>query len=198
MTSILLADAWFENFMLSIRTPFGVHLFSVVTFFGNSLTIIGIAGLIGAYMVFSREEYKPYLIGLVVTLSGAAASAYALKEIVQRARPSGLIPAVTETSFSFPSGHAVASVALYGFIAFLLSRLYPRHKRVAAALAALVALTISFSRLYLGVHYPSDVIAGFILGGLWLWIGIWVTNRFRSRREIVVESITEVTITEIT
>ena len=184
MTLILSADVWFENLMLSIRTPFWVHVFNLVTFFGNTLTVIGIAGLIGAYMFFFKKEYRPYVAGLVTTLGGAAVCAYLLKEVVQRARPGGLIPAVTETSYSFPSGHATAAMALYGFFAFLLCRLYPEYKKGIVTIATLIVLAIGFSRLYLGVHYPSDVLAGFAVGGLWLWLGVWLTNKLQLRSTV--------------
>lgn len=176
---ILMADTWFENFMLSVRTPFLVQVFSEVTFFGNTITIIGIAGIIGTFLLFSKTR-RVYIAGFITTLLGSAASVYALKVLVARARPSGLIPAITEISFSFPSGHATASIALYGFLAFLLCRLYPERKRVVLMVAIAIILAIGFSRLYLGAHFPSDVIAGYALGGLWLLLGIWITNRIQS------------------
>jgi len=176
MTSILAFDLWFENLMLSARTPFGVYIFNVITFFGGTIAIIGIAVLAGVWLARSRR-YWPYLAGLATTLAGAAVSGYALKALSARARPDGLIPAITETGFSFPSMHATASIALYGFIAFIFCRLYPEHKRVIAALTTIGIIAIGFSRLYLGMHYPSDILAGYVVGGLWLLIGIAITRR---------------------
>lgn len=177
LNSLLSADLWFENMLLGIRTPFGLQICNGITFFGNTATVILIAGIVGAILLLNKS-YRPYIAGLVTTLAGAAGSAYVLKELVMRARPGGLIPyAAVETSYSFPSGHATASIALYGFIAFLLYKLYPRYKTGTIVVAVLIILSIGFSRLYLGLHFPSDVIAGYVVGGLWLWLGMWITNK---------------------
>jgi undecaprenyl-diphosphatase len=161
--------------MLSVRTPFFVQLFKGVTFFGNPATIIGMAIVVMCFLAYRR--YWSYLAGFVVALGGAAASAYVLKEVVARARPGELIQTVAETGYSFPSGHATGSMAFYGFIAFILYRLYPRCQKSVFVVAALVILAIGFSRLYLGVHFPSDVIAGYLVGGLYVWAGILVVRK---------------------
>lgn len=175
---ILTADVWFENLLLSIRTPFLLHVFNWITFFGEILVVIGIAGLISIAILLLKLD-KTYIAGLAVALIGAAASSYIMKAVIERARPDGLIPAVTESSFSFPSGHATLAVALYGFTAFFLCKMYPRNTKLIVVVATVIVLAIGFSRLYLGVHFPSDVIAGYILGGLWVLIGIEIAKRFR-------------------
>lgn len=179
IASVVAADLWFENVMLSIRSPYFLHLASLVTFFGNTTTVIAIAGIIGAFLLYTRP-LRSFFAGLIITLAGAAASASLIKELVGRARPGGLIQAVAETSYSFPSGHATASLALYGFIAFMLGRVYPQYRKIFVLVAALSILSIGFSRLYLGVHFPSDVLAGYLVGGLWLFVGIAITNRQRA------------------
>jgi undecaprenyl-diphosphatase len=181
LTTILSADLWFENLMLSVRNPFLVQIFKRITFFGNTTTVIGIAVLIGAYLFFSKV-LRPYLAGLFVTLGGAATSAYFLKEIVGRARPGGLISTAIESDFSFPSGHATASMALYGFTAYILCRLYPQHRRAVLGVATSLILLIGFSRLYLGLHFPTDVIVGYLVGGVWLWIGIKLVQKLQIPR----------------
>jgi undecaprenyl-diphosphatase len=175
MTFIFSIDTWFENLMLNIRTPFFLEVFKGITFFGSVTTILAIGGLVALYLAYKR--YWPYLVGLAVTVGGAGISAFILKDIIARARPGGLIQAVAETSYSFPSGHATSSMALYGFIAFVLCKLYPERKRCVITAATLIILAIGFSRLYLGVHFPSDVLAGFALGGFWLWVGILSTKK---------------------
>ena len=178
ITAISSADLWFEQFMLSIRTPFFVQVFKVVTFFGNVTTLIGIAGIIALYVFLYNPQLRAYVYGLGTSLFGAAASSTVLKEIVQRARPSGAIPAIVDTSSSFPSWHATGAVAVYGFITFFLCRLFPRYTKSIVFVSVLLILSIGFSRLYLGVHFPSDVIAGYLVGGVWLLLGIAVTKRF--------------------
>ncbi|HUY05437.1 MAG TPA: phosphatase PAP2 family protein [Candidatus Paceibacterota bacterium] len=176
LQTIVSADAWFEHLMLAIRTPLMVRVFAVVTFFGEPTTIIALAGVMGLALLYWPRG-RSFVIGFVTTLAGAAATGLALKDIVKRARPSGLIPAIRETGFSFPSGHATGSMAFYGFTAFLLCKLYPRYAKAVIATTTVLVLAIGFSRLYLGVHFPSDVIGGYLLGGLWLFIGVTIVER---------------------
>ena len=184
LTPILSFDLWFENIMLALRAPWGLKVFELITFFGNTTTVIGSAGLIGVYLVFSDyHRYRAYVLGLATSLLGAATSSYLLKEIVQRARPDGLVQAITETGYSLPSWHAVSSVVLYGFIAFLLSRSYTEHRKIVFTITAISIGLIGFSRLYLGVHFPSDVVAGYLVGGLWLVVGIALTKRLQDARQ---------------
>ena len=174
--AIAAADLWFEHLMLSVRTPFLTRAFEVITFFGEPTTIIGLTGLVGLALL-SSPRGRSFIAGFVIALAGGGASGLALKYIVQRARPGDPLPAIVETGYSFPSGHAVGSMVFYGFIAFLLCRLYPRYAKAVVAAAALIILIIGFSRLYLGVHFPSDVIAGYLLGGVWLLVGMRVVGR---------------------
>ena len=178
--AVVAADVWFEYLMLSVRTPSLTRAFEVITFFGEPTTIIGLAGLVGLALL-SSSRGRSFIAGFVIALAGGGASGLALKYIVQRARPGGLLPAIAETGYSFPSGHAVGSMVFYGFIAFMLCRLYPRYAKVVVATATLVILIIGFSRLYLGVHFPSDVVAGYLLGGAWLLVGMRVVGRQASR-----------------
>lgn len=174
---VITLDLWFENLMLAVRTPVLLQAFGMVTPLGDAVVVVFVTLVAGAYFTFSAMPLRPYLAGLIVSLAGALSCASALKMLIARARPDGLIPSMIETSYSFPSRHAVVAVALYGFIAVFLAREYPEHARKIAAAATILILSIGFSRLYLGVHFPSDVIAGFALGGIWLLIGIWTVRK---------------------
>ena len=177
MNTMFAADLWFENLMLAVRTPSVLRVAEAVTFFGEATTVLALAALGGLFLLSSATR-RAYLAGLVASLAGATASAYALKLFVARPRPTGLIPAFTETAFSFPSYHAVAAVAFYGFIAFFLCKTYPSYRMVILTAFVAIALAIGFSRLYLGVHFPSDVIGGYALGALWLYLGVRLTRKF--------------------
>lgn len=175
-SAVLTADLWFENLLLAARTAPLLGIFVLVTYLGDAVVVIGIAGLASIAILFYKLD-RAYLAGLATTLIGAAASGYFVKAIIARPRPGGLIPSMLETSYSFPSGHATLALALYGFMAYMFCRLYPKHTGKIVALAALIILFVGVSRLYLGVHFPSDVIAGYLLGGLWLLLGIALTER---------------------
>lgn len=178
LTTILSADLWFENLLLSVRNPFLVQIFKGISFFGNTTTVIGFTVLFGIFLLWTKTR-RAYLAGLFVSLTGAAGTTYVLKEIVGRLRPSGSIPTDTPTDFSFPSGHATASMAFYGFTAYVLCRLYPERTKTILSTAIIIILLIGFSRLYLGLHFPTDVIVGYLVGGAWVWIGIRVTDKLR-------------------
>jgi undecaprenyl-diphosphatase len=92
----------------------------------------------------------------------------AIKFILERPRPHGGLVAVS--SYSWPSGHAASSIALYGALALVVARELPSAAARAAILIVCLILTgvIGATRVYLGVHYPSDVVAGWTVGGLWL------------------------------
>jgi len=95
---------------------------------------------------------------------------HTLKELIGRPRPPGE-HLTYAAGFSFPSGHAMISMAFYGFIAYLLwSSLPYKGGKWGAALLGLIIISIGLSRVYLNVHYASDVLAGFLLGGLWVWL----------------------------
>ncbi len=187
--SLLLAtDLSFENFLLAHRTPSLLHFFNLITMLGNTVVVIAIVLVVGAWLFFSRF-HNAYVIGLVTTLVGAGGTDFIMKALIERARPNGLIPATIETSSSFPSGHATFSMALYGFLTYFLCKHYPKYSPLFITLGSLLILAIAFSRLYLGVHFPSDVVAGLTLGALWLLIGIEVTKRFlttwRFNRQVI-------------
>jgi membrane-associated phospholipid phosphatase len=97
-----------------------------------------------------------------------------LKLIFVKPRPQLWTPLVVEHSYSFPSGHALGSLVLYGFLAVLLADRYPRYRWGIYSGASLIISAIGLSRLFLGVHYPTDIIAGYAVGCLWLTTCVWI------------------------
>ena len=100
-----------------------------------------------------------------ISFLGANAINAMLKLIYERPRPDVLVPLVTVNSYSFPSGHTITAVALYGFMAYVF---WQNSHRTLALFTILWACLIAFSRIYLGVHYPSDVLGAIAVGGIWL------------------------------
>ncbi len=93
-----------------------------------------------------------------------------LKDLFARPRPHFERPLVVETSYSFPSGQAMASLVVYGILAYFATLAFKGRGRRAVSVggAAVLVVLIGFSRLYLGAHYVSDVVGGFVAGGAWL------------------------------
>ena len=108
------------------------------------------------------------------------------KELFARPRPYFEHPLVLETSYSFPSGHATMSLIFYGMLAyFCVLALRTWRARTAVIFgASLLVLLIGFSRIYLGVHYFSDVVAGFASGGIWLSALITGSETLRLRSKM--------------
>jgi undecaprenyl-diphosphatase len=120
-------------------------------------------------LIFLKK--KGYILPLLVSALGSSLFTALSKILVARPRPV-LEALVTEDSFSFPSGHATAALGVYGFL-FLLLLLNIRGKiakSVIYFLAIIFTVLIGVSRIYLGVHYFSDVLVGYLIGGLWLWL----------------------------
>lgn len=180
---VSVADTRFEEALYALRNPFLLGFFGWITFFGNAVVVAGLTAT-ALMALLSSKAFRIYAFGLAATVAGAATMGYILKMLVARARPGGLLPAAIETSFSFPSGHATASLALFGFMTYLLCKMFPAKKAFFLVASIILIGSVGFSRLYLGVHFPSDVLAGYLVGGLWLLGGI-ETVRYLRRREAV-------------
>jgi len=149
-------------------SPILTEIAKGVTLLGSP-AVITVWALIAAVILLTRREYLTAG-GWVAALLGGGLLDGMLKQIFHRPRPSWDVPIVTAQGFSFPSGHAMGSLVAYGMLAYLVWReLDPPRGRVALAGCALVlVLLIGLSRMYLGVHYFSDVIAGYAAGTVWL------------------------------
>ncbi len=121
---------------------------------------------------------------LVFTCLGTLMLNQGMKFAFARPRPLLWPRLIQETSYGFPSGHALGSIVLYGFLAYLLVRRYPRRVRSIYGMATGLIGAIGFSRLYLGVHYPTDVIAGYATGLLWLMFCVFLLGRHSGRLNV--------------
>jgi undecaprenyl-diphosphatase len=178
-------DVEFTRALRAGTSPLWERIFRVVTFLGNGTVIFGIATVIA--IVLARLQQKLLLIVWLVSQSGSGVLNYALKEIFARARPEGADPTLHGGGWSFPSGHAMNTMVLCAIAAYLLLRLRPWRAGLAFEIALLLAwaLAVGFSRLYLGVHYISDVAAGFLAGAAWIAVcvsGCEVASRKQSQR----------------
>ena len=120
---------------------------------------------------------------LVLAVGGGELMNVLIKTAIHRGRPVFDDPIQTLTTYSFPSGHAVGATVLYGTLAVIAaSALYDRRLRLGAiAAATILVVLICFSRIYLGVHYLSDVVAGCLEGVIWLGICFFALDALRKR-----------------
>lgn len=157
------------------------EFFEAVTTLGNGIVLAGVAA-IAAYLLARRRYYTEAVL-MVLAYVGAEVLSYSLKLAFRRDRPFFTDPLATVSTYSFPSGHATVSVAVYGALCLvLLRRLTGPARVVCLAAAVLLVSLIGFSRLYLGVHFLSDVLAGFSVGLAWLALCVVVLDLHHRRR----------------
>lgn len=149
----------------SLKSNFATAFFKGVTKFGNAETLILIA-IISLIIIKNRKIGASIAVNLVTS----SFINHLIKEIVQRPRPPIELRMVEESSFSFPSGHAMTSATFYGLIIYFVLKNVKNKKlrnTICITLSILVFL-IGMSRIYLGVHYASDVLAGFTFAIVYL------------------------------
>lgn len=158
------------------RTPLATRIALALDLVGISYTL-GAALLVAGAILWRRGRRASALF-LTLGFWGAVAINLALKAWVARPRPSDFDPLVHATNASFPSGHAMGSFAFAVCVVLVVRRLAPHRFWLAAVAAALFAVAVGWSRLYLQVHYPSDVLAGWLASGIWLaLVAPWYLRR---------------------
>lgn len=178
---IVTVDQIIATAMPHFRTPEMTLVFTTITLLGKS-EIAALFFFIVVLLLWYRRR-PIYILPLAVTVVGSAVFTYLGKLAFHRSRPETAL--YVEQTSSFPSGHAVIAVALYGFAAFLLMH-FSKSFRVKLNVffgTAILIILIGFSRLYLCEHYLSDVNSGYLLGTLWLIIGIALTYWLESKTD---------------
>jgi membrane-associated phospholipid phosphatase len=128
--------------------------------------VVVIVTLSAGWLLWRRQLIEVAI--LTLACFGALILNEGMKLLFSRPRPTLWPSLLHETTFGFPSGHALGSIVLYGLLAYFYASYRPHHAKGIYLLAAILIGLIGFSRLYLGVHYPTDIIAGYITGWLWL------------------------------
>jgi membrane-associated phospholipid phosphatase len=177
-------DERFAQWLHGKATDPVTEVFEVITSMGNFATLFVIT--IIAVGIFWRRRDGIDAAFVALAFIGAQVLSTGMKLGFQRDRPFFPDPLATESTYSFPSGHALVSLAVYGSIALVLARSVPTTRRRALLLGgtALLVIAIGFSRLYLGVHFLSDVLAGYAAGAAWLallYVALELRSRYTSR-----------------
>jgi len=176
-------DLTLATLLRAHATPLGDQIFSFISALGSpgAMAVIG-AG--GALLLLLRRKWL-VLAAWVAAFGGAGLLTVILKNLIQRPRPVGAAEFLFGTTYSFPSGHALGSLVGYGMLAYVVGSNWVESRRARARLViatAVLVIVIGLSRLYLGVHYFSDVVAGYAVGVLWLSVcisGLQVVQRRR-------------------
>jgi membrane-associated phospholipid phosphatase len=166
-TSLIRADLRLSTLVQSFRTPAFTRVMIFATDLGRWQGIVSGAIALGLGLALWRR--KADIVALVLALSFGEVAVWLIKTLIHRARPEPANALTFEGSYSFPSGHAFVATVFYGLACYVLFRVTPGATRVLVVLSGLaLVLAIGFSRVYLGVHWPSDVLASYTAAVVWL------------------------------
>lgn len=177
-SSLKSLDSSIIAFVQGMESPAMTAIMKFFTFIGAGLPIVIIAVIIVIILYFVLGHRRELILFATAVL-GSALLNVLLKLLFHRTRPD-IHRLIEVTGFSFPSGHAMAAFSLYATLIFLLWK----HASTGYARALLILIgsafiaAIGISRIYLGVHYPSDVIAGYLASGFWVFLSIWLYRRY--------------------
>lgn len=174
--SVPLIDMRVHEWFLLVRDDDLSIFFNLITLLGNWQVIVPMAGILSIWLIY-RKKRRIYVIPLWVSLVSAEAVTSILKVLVARPRPLGGL--LLEHGFSFPSGHATIAMAFFGIISYLMMTHIrsARTQRILVFITVTLVVLIGISRLYLGVHYLSDIFAGYLIGFLSILLGLYVQKR---------------------
>ena len=151
-----------NSWAASIRTDSFTVIAVVIAYVFDTASLIVISFMIAAYLFY--RDYRQYSALLLAAMGGAAILISTAKTLIQSPRPVGGI--LYDTGFSFPSGHTVASIVFCGLLTYFAWNIWkvPKAKFVSSVLFITIASIVAFDRIYLNVHWFSDVFGGFFLG----------------------------------
>ncbi|MGO3184093.1 MAG: phosphatase PAP2 family protein [Aequorivita sp.] len=169
-------DQQISDYVTSFRSPLLTEYFIFITNIGDVYGYIIVLGIAIIATVLYFKNWK-YVLQTIFVLMLSSISNVFLKRLVNRARPGAEHLVVVET-LSYPSGHAMAAMAFYGFLVYLVYRFKINTvlKYGIVLLLIVAILSIGISRIYLGVHYPSDIAGGYIAGLIWVFFCILLFN----------------------
>lgn len=178
------ADLAVQQWFLNIRTQFLNGAVSILTHTTDTITIVILCALLILSPVPGRLKY-----GVPVTLSALADMAVykTMKHIFLRQRPDVMYHIVEQGGYSFPSGHSATSVAVYGLLFYLIRKhcKNPAAKNILSGVCLFLAVMVGPSRLYVGVHWFTDVLAGWCIGGAVLAATIIILEKLEERHESI-------------
>ena len=164
----------YKMIVLNLRTDVLTGIMKVITSLGGAYVLIALT--LGSLLVLKNRR-----ISILITLNLIISTIlnFLLKYVIERPRPEGY-GLILESGYSFPSGHSMVSMAFYGFIIYLIWKFVKNKnlKYICSALLGLLIISIGFSRIYLGVHYASDVIGGFAISIVYLILFTSIAKTF--------------------
>ncbi len=170
----ILVNNSFNKLMEKIQFSFFVDISKIISLLFEEYGIILITFISFIYLFLSKRKKEAVVFSIVSVLNFASVTI--LKNIYSISRPVNAL--IHETDFSFPSGHSSIAVVLFGFLAYIYLENSKKNKNIVILASAFGALAVAFSRLYLNVHWLSDVIGGIIIGSILFLAGLWILEKW--------------------
>ncbi|MBT2657941.1 phosphatase PAP2 family protein [Bacillus sp. ISL-18] len=179
--TILTFDGNIISFIQGFEAPMLTTIMKFFSFIGGTIPVILIS-LFSIVFLYKVLKHRSELVLFIAVILGANVLFVTLKQLFHRARPD-LHRLAQASNYSFPSGHATMAFALYGVLTFLLWRHISTRlgRTLLIILSGFIIAAIGISRIYLGVHYPSDIIAGYFMSAFWLTFAIGFYQRYKER-----------------
>lgn len=175
-------DRTLLTWMHAHQSPLATSLATGLAFMGSPPVIVSLA-VIGAVVGLFDRRVRGAAWTLPIAVMGAGLLIQGIKLSFHRPRPALFTPLLHETGFSFPSGHSLIAIVVYGLLGAFLMQLFHRKgpRRLVGLLTVLLITAIGVSRVYVGVHYPTDVLAGWTAGLPWLVTCLYIHERLTRR-----------------
>lgn len=156
------------KFITSNMNDTTTNIYKVITFFGSTIFMVGLCVLLLVLFIILKKNIYGYIISGTLIFSTIMNNV--IKVIIRRERPIYMI--VKETTFSFPSGHTMASVSMYGILIYLInkSNMNKKLKIILSIILGMIPFMVATSRIYLGAHYFSDILGAIMLATIVLLI----------------------------
>lgn len=180
--SVIMFDTIIRQWFYDLRNPFLNGIMIFITYLGNWQSVV----LLCLVLLIIKKTRKS--IGLTVSVTAIISTVLykIIKEIFKRARPDVAVRIIKQGGYSFPSGHSFNCIVIYGLLIYLIGR-YCKNKKTANILTALISILIfliGISRIYVGVHFPTDVLGGWSLGIAFLVLVINILEGKRKNEEL--------------
>lgn len=189
LISLFISDQKIINFdraviasIQGVESPFLTRVMKLFTFIGSTPVIIMLTIFL-LFFLYRVLHHRLELILFTTAIIGSAILNGMLKQFFQRVRPD-FHRLIDVGGYSFPSGHAMNAFTVYGVLSFLLWRHLPSRwgRSILIIVSTVMILTIGISRIYLGVHYPSDIIGGYFASGIWITTAILFFQFYKEKR----------------
>jgi undecaprenyl-diphosphatase len=164
------------------ESPAWTTVMKLFTFIGSS-TVVLVLSIGSMFCFYKMLHHRSEILLFMVILGGSGILNLLLKLAYHRQRPT-LHRLIEQSGYSFPSGHTMEAFALYAALAFFLWKHMPTRKFrcMVIIISIFMMLAIGISRIYLGVHYPSDVIGAYLASGCWFALSVWVYQWYKEHR----------------